>query len=108
MLQPELSDEIERLPDQNTENRTTSLPDLFNIINKEIESEKTELKNKEEYHSSEFVYTNKDEEKIKISDSQKLEVLNSEKPIQSFNNQEDKIKKIIILYENGKFESFEP
>ena len=43
-----------------------------------------------------------------ISDSQRLENTNDKILNQVIGNQENKIKRIVLFYENGKFESFEP
>jgi hypothetical protein len=44
----------------------------------------------------------------KISNSQQLEKTNEQKIKQVVDNQQSKIKRIVLFYENGKFESFEP
>ena len=44
----------------------------------------------------------------KISDSQPLERPSEEIINQVIENQSNKIKRIVLFYENGKFESFEP
>lgn len=43
-----------------------------------------------------------------LSDSQRLGNLKDYTTNQSTDNQENKIKRIVLFYENGKFESFEP
>lgn len=43
-----------------------------------------------------------------LSDSQPIEKEKEKKEIQQTDNQENKIKRIVIFFENGKFESFEP
>lgn len=48
------------------------------------------------------------EEQEKIDDSQRLEIEEEKPIIKSIENQENKIKKIVFFYENGKFEAFEP
>lgn len=48
------------------------------------------------------------EQQKKIDDSQRLEIEEEKPIIKSIENQENKIKKIVFFYENGKFEAFEP
>ena len=52
--------------------------------------------------------TNKSKAEEKISDSQRLEKSNEQIINQVIENQSHKIKRIVLFYENGKFESFEP
>lgn len=104
------------LPDKNNEEITesekpkpTSLPDLFTLINEEtnLEDNKDEpLPNFESVSESDII--NKAPEERKISDSQRLEQNSSENIIKTTENQNSKIKRIVLFYENGKFESFEP
>ena len=87
--------------------KPTSLPDLFSLINDEAfgitESEDTIISNvPQESNLAEQVVT-----KEKIIDSQRLEVADLEKKIESLDKQEVKLKRIVLFYENGKFESFE-
>jgi hypothetical protein len=44
----------------------------------------------------------------KISDSQRLDNSAEQILTQVIGNQTNKIKRIVLFYENGKFESFEP
>lgn len=104
------------LPDKNNEEitesekpRPTSLPDLFTLINEEtnLEDNKDEaLPNFESVSESDIIH--KAPEERKISDSQRLEQNSSENIIKTTENQNSKIKRIVLFYENGKFESFEP
>ncbi|WP_435522520.1 hypothetical protein [Chryseobacterium indoltheticum] len=57
---------------------------------------------------SESVKTYQSKANEKIFDSQRLEKTNEEIINQVIENQPNKIKRIILFYENGKFESFEP
>lgn len=95
--------------EENTEEKPTStLPDLFSMIDDEnfgiTESEDRVLTEK----PSESLLPTPSKEESKISDSQRLEVKEIEKTIQNTDNQQNKIKRIVLFYENGKFESFEP
>ena len=88
--------------------KPTSLPDLFSLINDEsfgiTESEdRIQIAVPQESNISEQVL-----EKMKISDSQRLENPNSNILTESIDKQEVKVKKIVFFYENGKFETFEP
>lgn len=95
--------------DENEDNKlTSSLPDLFSMIDDEnfgiTESENRILYEK----PSELLLPTPSKTKTEINHSQRLEVKENEKPIQNTDNQENKIKRIVLFYENGKFESFEP
>lgn len=96
--------------------RTTSLPDLFNMIEGEYlgstESEDTIRSNP----PGDSVLQTASESEIPaqgpaaaiLGDSQRLASnLNSAK-VQGVENEEDKVKRIVLFYESGKFESFEP
>ncbi|QQV03846.1 MULTISPECIES: helix-turn-helix domain-containing protein [Chryseobacterium] len=104
------------LPDKNNEEITesekpkpTSLPDLFTLINEEtnLEDNKDEpLPNFESVSESDIIH--KAPEERKISDSQRLANNISDNIPEAIENQSSKIKRIVLFYENGKFESFEP
>ena len=86
--------------------KPTSLPDLFSLINDEAfgitESEDRIVRNApQESNLAESVT------KEKIFDSQRLEVSGLENKIESLDKQDVKLKRIVLFYENGKFESFE-
>jgi transcriptional regulator with XRE-family HTH domain len=86
----------------------TSIPDLFSLINDEnfgiTESE--DKVSKEIPRESEI--SAPIPEKEKISDSQRLALSENKFQSQIPENQQNKIKRIVWFYENGKFESFEP
>lgn len=88
--------------------KPASLPDLFSLIDDNnfgiTESEDRVSKDlPRELEISSPSPTNQ-----KISDSQRLESDESKKVSQPIENQSSKIKRIVMFYENGKFESFEP
>ncbi|AZA83828.1 XRE family transcriptional regulator [Chryseobacterium lactis] len=89
--------------------RTTPLPDLFTMMNNDNEfgADETDI---EPAQSSpgESIISTKDKAPENISDSQRLENSSGQILSQVFGNQENKIKRIVLFYENGKFESFEP
>ncbi|MEN5307576.1 helix-turn-helix transcriptional regulator [Chryseobacterium cucumeris] len=89
--------------------KTTPLPDLFTMMNDydEFGSDETEAEAPASSPGESFIPAH-DKAPEKISDSQRLE--NSDNHIldQLFGNQQSKIKRIVLFYENGKFESFEP
>lgn len=93
-----------------TEEKTkpTSLPDLFTLIDDDnfgvTESEDRVLK--QSLRESDIPHPSTMEEKI--NDSQRLEKSNDEIINQVIGNQEHKIKRIVLFFENGKFESYEP
>lgn len=92
-------------------NKNITPTDLFSIIEnenfgKEMDSPPSYSSN--EKKAPEYDIPIQTTEKKVISDSQPLENnLMTEKP-ENTDYQNNKIKKIILLYENGKFESFEP
>ena len=88
--------------------KPTSLPDLFSLINDDAfgitESEDTIAVNvPQESNISEQQL-----EKDKIIDSQRLEIPSQELITEAIGKQEVKIKRIVLFYDNGKFETFEP
>ncbi|MDR2205530.1 MAG: helix-turn-helix domain-containing protein [Flavobacteriaceae bacterium] len=89
--------------------KTTSPLDLFALINDNENSEISESENpsqsKNERESSPSI---KVENPKKISDSQRLEVHEKNEDTQIIENQKNKIKRIVLFYENKKFESFDP
>lgn len=88
--------------------KPTSLPDLFSLIDDQnfgiTESE--DKVSKEDAPESKISAPSP--EKEKIFNSQPLENLIPNNNIQSSVNQPGKIKRIVLFYEDGKFESFEP
>lgn len=88
--------------------KVPALPDLFSLINDEnfglTESEdKVSNENPRESEISAPI-----PEKEKINDSQRLEIDQNKNIPQNIDNQENKIKRIVFFFENGKFETFEP
>lgn len=93
---------------EETEKNKPSLPDLFALIDDEnfgiTESEdKVQKEIPRESFKTEPTSENKNR-----SDSQQLEIQENLNTNQNIDNQKDKIKRIVIFFENGKFESFEP
>ncbi|GAA4166215.1 helix-turn-helix transcriptional regulator [Chryseobacterium ginsenosidimutans] len=89
--------------------KTTSLPDLFTMMNNDEDfgTEETEIEQPKTI-PRESIISNQSTTQEKISDSQRLENSNEQIVSQAIGNQTSKIKRIVIFYENGKFESFEP
>ncbi|MDR2206242.1 MAG: helix-turn-helix domain-containing protein [Flavobacteriaceae bacterium] len=93
--------------------KTTSPLDLFALVNdenfgiteREDKLQKDNLQN-ETARESAAPPTNETPEKI--SDSRRLEVPEKNDIVQTPENQQNKIKRIVLFFENGKFESFEP
>ncbi len=85
------------------------LPDLFTMMNDDedfgADEDKTEPSKINTGESSIPPQSTVNE---KITDSQRLENFNIPPTTQSTVNQGSAIKRIVIFYENGKFESFEP
>lgn len=89
--------------------KATSLPDLFTMMNNDEDfgTEETEMEAPKTSPRESFI-PNQSTAQEKISDSQRLENFIPQSNNQSVDNQNNKIKRIVIFYENGKFESFEP
>jgi DNA-binding XRE family transcriptional regulator len=89
--------------------KTTSLPDLFTMMNNDVDfgAEETEIEPPKMAPRESFI-PHQSATQEKISDSQRLENFIPQNNNQSADNQNNKIKRIVIFYENGKFESFEP
>ncbi|ASK29469.1 transcriptional regulator [Chryseobacterium sp. T16E-39] len=105
---PETSEPIAQETDEETL-KPTSLPDLFTMMNNDEDfgMEETETAPpKQAFRESPVPYKVQSQEKI--TDSQRLEKPYDQKTNQVIENQSNKIKRIVLFYENGKFESFEP
>lgn len=102
MTKAEEKEPIEEKP------KSTSLPDLFSLIDDEnfgiTESEDQVMK--ENAPESKIPHQSVSSEKI--SDSQPLEKKISDINTQCIVNQTNKVKRIVLFYDDGKFESFEP
>ncbi len=88
--------------------KPASLPDLFALINDEnfgyTESDdRVQKPNSRELNISEPITENRNSE-----DSQRLEPQKHDSNVQFVENQQDKIKRIVVFFESGKFESYEP
>lgn len=89
--------------------KATSLPDLFSLINddqfgvteSEDRIEKSEV-------PSDFPRIVQKSEKNILSDSQRLATQEKTPPQQAIDNQSDKLKRVVLFFESGRFESFEP
>jgi hypothetical protein len=87
---------------------TTSLPDLFTMIDDEIFGQTESEDTIKIERPQELNITIPKESKPQINDSQRLESKEIFNNSYSTDNEEIKVKRIVIFYENGKFESFEP
>lgn len=110
MLKSELPETEVIKVEENSEEKTkpTSLPDLFTMINEDEDFGSEEEKTKEIPVVQKSVISHQSKAEEKISDSQRLEKSNEEIISKAIENQSNKIKRIVLFYENGKFESFEP
>ncbi|MGE4514232.1 MAG: helix-turn-helix transcriptional regulator [Chryseobacterium sp.] len=108
---PEVSETIKEDPNilEEEKSKPTSLPDLFTMMNEDEDFgvEEAEIK-EEKIPSGESPIPPKSKAQEKIFDSQRLENGIPTNTIQSTENKGVGIKRIVIFYENGKFESFEP
>ncbi|MGO4709557.1 helix-turn-helix domain-containing protein [Chryseobacterium sp. 2TAF14] len=107
MLKSELPDTEEPVTEEKL--KPTSLPDLFTMMNDDEDFGTEEPEEPVIIESpSESIKTYQSKTNEKISDSQRLEKSNEKIIGQVVENQTNKIKRIVLFYENGKFESFEP
>lgn len=110
MLKSELSSEEEAVSTE--KQKPTSLPDLFTMMNNDEDFGAVEKNIPDEIpdflRPSESVKTYESKGNAEIIDSQRLENNAGEQITQIAENQTSKIKRIVIFYDNGKFESFEP
>ena len=111
MLKELQSDEV---PESEEKPRTTSLPDLFNMIEGDYlgstESEdRTEPGAEQNLQapSESRISAQRPASEI-LGDSQRLAVTAEKDLLQNTDNESDKVKRIVLFYESGKFESFEP
>jgi len=111
MLKSELPEVTEDLEEEPKFEKTvpTSLPDLFMMMNNDDDfgSEEAQPEPIKQNPTESFIRDH-DTSSDKISNSQRLENSNDQIINQAIGNQNNKIKRIVIFYENGKFESFEP
>ncbi len=91
------------------QSKPTSLPDLFTMMNddEDFGVEESEMEAPKEAPAESFI-PSRSKAQEEISDSQRLENYIPADTIQSAENKGVGIKRIVIFYENGKFESFEP
>jgi len=110
MLKSELPETENIKGEEHSEEKAkpTSLPDLFTMMNNDEDFGSEEEKAEEISVLRESVISNQSKAQEKISDSQRLEKSNEQIINQVIENQTYKIKRIVLFYENGKFESFEP
>lgn len=104
-----LKNEEKIIPDTTEQDipKTTALPDLFSLIDDESFGRKEV--------SEEINFQTSPETNIhvqatispKIDDSQRLGIQEEKVNLENTVNQNDKIKRIVIFYESGKFESFQ-
>jgi DNA-binding XRE family transcriptional regulator len=114
MLKSELPEEkpviAEPVENSKPENpRPASLPDLFDLMSRDENSGivKTEITEPEPDLRESFIPSQAPTQE-NITDSQPLGKSNDQIISQVIDNQQNKIKRIVIFYDNGKFESFEP
>lgn len=95
-------------PEEQPETVATSLPDLFSLIDDDNfgiteREDKVQKKIPRESQISLPISSNE-----KITDSQRLENPENQTIAEHIENQQQKIKRIVLFFDNGKFESFEP
>jgi hypothetical protein len=104
---PEVKPASEEKP-EDEKGKPTPLPDLFTMMkdDEDFGAEEESDTLKESPRESFIPPPYKTQENL--SNSQRLENTNDKILSQVIGNQENKIKRIVLFYENGKFESFEP
>jgi DNA-binding XRE family transcriptional regulator len=114
MLKSELPEE-KPVPAEPVENslpgnpKPASLPDLFDLISRDENPEASQPETAgPEIRSRESDIPSQSRVQENITDSQPLGKSNDQITSQTIENQQSKIKRIVIFYDNGKFESFEP
>lgn len=87
---------------------TNEIPDLFSFVSNEQISNENKIENESIETQRELNIPNLTLEKSEISDSHELGNEKIIKESKHIDNQGVGIKRIVLFYENGKFESFEP
>lgn len=110
MLKSDLPENEHSPESESLEGKTkpTSLPDLFTMMNDDEDFGIEETKSGEIPAVRESAIPHQSKVEEKISDSQPIEKPNEHIINQVIESQTNKIKRIVLFYENGKFESFEP
>ena len=99
--------ELEEKEKDKPENKIVAPPDLFSLIDDE-DFGKVEMANKYQNDNSRGSFKPiNDSATEKINDSQRLEKYNEKIITENTDNQEVKLKRIVMFYSNGKFESFD-
>ncbi|MBF6610826.1 MAG: helix-turn-helix transcriptional regulator [Chryseobacterium sp.] len=93
--------------------KPTSLPDLFSLIDDdEFGNTESEDRTRREFPQEEaqrdFPKPKLDPVAGNLSDSQRLETKENAGLKNNADNQTDKVKRIVLFFESGKFESYEP
>ncbi len=109
------TDKPEERPVETPVQKPTALPDLFSLIGDE-ELGFTESEDRTQRKDTDLNFKNAPESEISVRnskptenpDSQRLDKQNDLVLIQQPENQKDKVKRIVLFFESGKFESFEP
>lgn len=107
---PETSEVLEKEDlFEEEKSKPTSLPDLFTMMNKDEDfgANEREIDDPKESPRESFIAPQSTAQE-KISDSPRLEKSKDQIISEAIGNQINKIKRIVLFYENGKFESFEP
>jgi transcriptional regulator with XRE-family HTH domain len=99
--------EKEKLEEETTP-KASSLPDLFSFIAEEEVKPSLNEKLTEKEKPRESIIPVQDPKSSILGDSQRLESKSNREITEFIGNQENKIKRIVLFYENGKFETFEP
>lgn len=93
--------------------KPTSLPDLFSLIDDDefgnTESEdRTRRKFPQDEVQRDFPKPKQEDVQGNLNDSRRLETKENAELKHNTNNQTDKVKRIVMFFESGKFESYEP
>ncbi len=101
-------EKTENIIDEKPKPKTATLPDLFSLIDDDqfgVTESEDQISNS---NPDIFPVPIQNKKETILNDSQRLDVQENTKITQPTDNQENKVKRIVLFYENGKFESFEP
>lgn len=88
--------------------KPATLPDLFSLINDDNFGKTDSDDEQEKETLRDFPIPVQTPAEEKISDSQPLDFKENKIVSEHIENQHQRIKRIVLFFENGKFESFEP
>ena len=106
-------DKKQEMNEEENKIKPTPLPDLFSLIDDDnfgITETEDRISSDlpKQQTASDLIKTTPSSEKKFLGDSQRLENNMGSAIISQSENEKDKVKRIVLFYESGRFESFEP